>query len=339
MKPTDLKAADLPIESQAGQRLMVGFDGTEPDATLRDLVRTLRIGGVILFSRNISSPEQVKALCAWLQQTAAEAALPPLFIAVDQEGGPVARLKAPFSAIPAASSQKSAETVAHYARITAAELGSVGINMNMAPVLDIAPAGIQSIMAERSFGSDPETVSRSGSRVIDTLQAAGIMAVAKHFPGIGRTTLDSHLDMPALDAELASLGQFDLIPFQNAVARDVAGVMLSHIFYPQIDPEWPASLSGRIAGDLLRRKLGYQGLILTDDLDMGAIKKHFDLSTVVRRILLADIDTLLICHAGPHIEQAFSEILGLLRAQPQLHTAGMQSVNRILRLKARYLAA
>ena len=337
MKPPYFHADDMTIETQAGQRLMVGFDGTEAHEEIRSLVRALGIGGVILFSGNISSPGQLRHLCRSLQQDARQAGLPPLFIAVDQEGGPVVRLKAPFTSIPAAATLKSEESVQHYAQITAEELGGVGINMNMAPVLDIAPDDIQSIMRERSYGSDPGTVSRLGSLVIDALQANGIMAVAKHFPGIGRTILDSHLDMPALDAELDSLAKFDLVPFRAAIGRNVSGIMLSHIFYPQVDPEWPASLSPRIAANLLRRNLGYRGLILTDDLDMGAIKKHFALPTVIRQIMTADIDIALICHKGPDIENAYAEILALLRKDPDLHAAGKESVKRILRLKQRYL--
>jgi beta-N-acetylhexosaminidase len=260
-----------------------------------------------------------------------------LFVAIDQEGGPVARLKAPFTQIPAASALIDEAAIDRYARITAAELGGVGINMNMAPVLDVAPEKMQSIMAERSYGSDPLKVSRLGSLVIETLQEGGIMAVAKHFPGIGRTTLDSHLEMPRLDEGLQSLAAFDLIPFQSAIAHNVAGVMLSHIFYSQIDPDWPASLSQRIAKELLRQGLGYNGLILTDDLDMGAIKKHFDIQTAIRQILRADIDLALICHKGPDIDAAFAEILKSFQENSALKTAGIESVKRILKLKEKYL--
>jgi beta-N-acetylhexosaminidase len=163
------------------------------------------------------------------------------------------------------------------------------------------------------------------------------MAVAKHFPGIGRTALDSHLEMPRLDAGWQSLAAFDLIPFQAAIARNVAGVMLSHIFYSQIDPDWPASLSQRIAKEMLRRSLGYNGLILTDDLDMGAIKKHFDIQTVIRQILRADIDLALICHKGPDIDAAYSEVHRLLRDDPVLKADGLESLQRILKLKETYL--
>ena len=157
-----------------------------------------------------------------------------------------------------------------FARVTASELSEIGINMDMAPVLDIAPHDIDSVMAGRAFGSDPDWVARMGITVIDGLQRRGIMAVAKHFPGIGRTVLDSHLALPDLKIDIDGLANFDLVPFAAAIQGQVAGVMLSHIRYPAIDPVWPASLSPAVTADLLRKKMGYEGVVMTDDLDMGA---------------------------------------------------------------------
>lgn len=325
-------------EQLAGQRLMVGFEGTVFNEDLKFLIDTLKIGGVILFSINIKSPDQIEELCRSIQDYARSCGQPPLFIAVDQEGGQVARLKKPFTIFPGNPYMKSDKDAVDFAEITAAELKQVGINMNMAPVMDVSPEGLESIMEGRTFGDNPARVARLGVKIIEHLQLNKIMAVAKHFPGIGRTTLDSHLDMPVLHDELSALEQFDLIPFKAAIKGGVSGVMLSHIFYPELDPRWPASLSPPIAGELLRQKMGFNGLVLTDDLDMGAIGKHFDIQGAIQQILSADIDLALICHKGPGIEIGFEEILKGITDNRDLKARGIESVDRIIKTKRKYLA-
>ena len=208
----------------AGQRLMVGFEGTEMSADLKYMIRELRVGGVILFSGNILEPEQVSHLCISIQTCARECGQPPLFIAVDQEGGVVARFKKPFTEFPGNPFMTGVADADQFAETTARELKDIGINMNMAPVLDVAFDPEQSIMADRSFGADPQWVSLLGGAVIQGLQQSGIMAVAKHFPGIGRTTLDSHRDLPVLDADSAILEKSDLLPFAAAfVSAGISG--------------------------------------------------------------------------------------------------------------------
>jgi len=324
-------------EQSAGQRLMVGFDGTELNPELIFLIDTLKVGGIILFSRNLTDPAQIKDLCVSMQSYARSCGQPPLLISIDQEGGQVARLKEPFTQFPGNSKMKGPEDAIFFARTTAKELSEVGINMNLAPVLDIAPKDINSIMAERAFGPDPTWVSEQGRVVIEHLQAENIMAVAKHFPGIGRTVLDSHFELPDLDIDVEAMQEFDLFPFRTAISYDVAGIMLSHIRYTGIDPDWPASLSKIIADDLLREQMGYDGVVMTDDLDMGAIEKHYDLKTAIKQILSAGIDMPLICHAGPKIEQAFNEILDVQVRSSLMKAKGTASLRRIMRLKSKYL--
>ena len=324
-------------EQMAGQRLMVGFDGTEMNAELKFLINTLKVGGIILFSINLIDPGQIKDLCFSMQSYARSCGQPPLLIAIDQEGGKVARLKEPFTQFPGNPKMKDHEDALFFAKTTAKEFIEVGINMNLAPVLDVALEGINSVMADRAFGHDPGWVSEQGRVVIEHLQAEKIMAVAKHFPGIGRTVLDSHFELPDLDIDVDVMQAFDLLPFEAAIACDVAGIMLSHIRYIGIDPDWPASLSKTIADDLLRRKMGYDGVVMTDDLDMGAIQKHYDIGTAIRQILSADIDMALICHAGPAIENAFKEILDVQRRSQAMKAKGVKSLERIMRLKSKYL--
>ena len=325
------------MEILTGQRLMVGFDGTDFNAELAHLIGTLQVGGLILFAGNLESPGQISRLCGDCQACARRHGLPPLFIAIDQEGGQVARLKAPFTQFPGNPAMRTPGDAVRFARVTAHELKSVGLNMNMAPVLDIAPPGCRSIMAQRVFGSDPWWVATLGVCVIDHLQQNGVMAVAKHFPGIGRTVLDSHRALPDLAIDTAALDDVDLIPFRAAIAGNVAGIMLSHIRYTGIDPVWPASLSPAVTADLLRRRLGYQGVVMTDDLDMGAIRPHYDIDTAIDQILHADVDIALICHQGPAIAAAWRRIRKSIAEDPTLRRMGHCSVERILRLKTAYL--
>lgn len=324
-------------EQAAGQRLMVGFEGRRFNPDLRRLIADFKVGGVILFAGNIAAPEQLKTLCRDIQAFARHCGQPPLFIAVDQEGGPVARLKHPFSEFAGNAAMADEKEAADFAAITAAELRSVGINMNMAPVLDVAPSGVDSVMARRSFGGDPQRVARMGCVVVDRLQRGGIMSVAKHFPGIGRTTLDSHLDQPVLNIPADELKATDLVPFKAAFEKNVAGIMLSHIRYSALDEDWPASLSPQIADDFLRRRMGYEGVVLTDDLDMGAVTKHYSVETVVDRICRARVDIALICHKGPAIAAALAAFKKHLQTDPAAAAAGRRSLDRIMALKRAYL--
>ena len=324
-------------EKLAGQRLMAGFEGTRLSAGLEHLIADIKVGGLILFKRNAQSPPQLAELCSSSQRCARDCGQPPLFIAIDQEGGPVARLGPPFTQFPGNPPITNKAEATRFAEITAAELASVGINMDLAPVLDVVPDGFDSIMVKRAFGSNPDEVGRLGETVIEGLQSRGIMAVAKHFPGIGRTTLDSHLDLPVLDADLPSLEGYDIIPFRAAIEKQVAGVMLSHILYSRLDPEWPASLSVRIARGLLRRRLGFKGLVITDDLEMGAIIRHYGFTSAIRQVLRADIDTALICHSAEKVETAHALMTRKIGESVKRREQAEAAAARIMTLKSTYL--
>lgn len=328
---------EISEEERCGQRLMVGFDGADLNDQLKHYIDQIKVGGIILFARNLKSPGQIEDLCGSAQDYAQACGRPPLLVAIDQEGGVVARLKPPFTQFKGNPFMASMKDAVNFAEITARELKQIGVNMDMAPVLDILPLKAPSIMEKRAFGSDPQWVSDMGSAVISVLQQNGIMAVGKHFPGIGRTVLDSHEDLPLLDIDRQSLAAVDLLPFRKAIDTEVSGMMLSHILYRQLDPQWPASLSPLIARDLLRYEMGYRGLVITDDLDMGAVSKHYDIETMVQQCLNAAIDIILICHPGEKIELAFSHIQDLCRSSAKLSKAADQSLERILLYKEKYL--
>ncbi len=334
MKFSSFDISSLSDRVLAGQRLMAGFDGTCLNDDLKHLIRDLCAGGIILFSRNLDGPDEIRDLCRSAMDYAAECGLPPLFIAIDQEGGQVARLKEPFTIFPGNPSIEDLQAAVRFAEITACELKYVGINMNFAPVLDVSGGTQNSIMAQRTFPGGPETVGRLGRAVIETLQANGILAVGKHFPGIGRTTFDSHVDQPVLETGPDDLERLDLPPFREAIAGGVSGIMLSHIRYTGVDKDVPASMSRVIAHDLLRKKMGFNGLVMTDDLDMGAVTRHYRLENVIDAVDGAGIDIVLVCHAGPARQRAVDRFLELLQSSDKHREQAMRSVERIMRTKA-----
>ena len=326
----------LTDEQLAGQRLMVGFEGTTLNSALKYLVDKLCVGGLILFSHNIVSPVQLADLCASVQDYARTTGHPPVLIAIDQEGGVVARLKPPFSTFPgnpAIGKEDSDQGAIEFAETTARELKEVGIHMNFAPVLDVAPAGFDSVMKDRIFSNDPDRVAHFGGVVIQHLQQHKIAACAKHFPGIGHTTLDPHLDLPYLDKGRDAMDTFDLIPFRAAIVLGVYAVMLSHVVYTAIDLQWPASLSRKVARDLLRGELGFQGVVLTDDLDMGAIAKYYDMDTITKQVLEAEVDIILLCHTLSKMEAAYDQVLANIKSASEARERSIRSIRRILRLK------
>jgi len=324
----------------AGQRIMAGFDGQTFNDDLKYLIGEIQVGGIILFSRNLSDPKGVGQMCLAAQEYAAECGQPPLFISIDQEGGVVARLKEPFEQFPGAAAMTQEADAVYFAQRTASDLTRIGINMNMAPVMDTAPNSPDSPIRGRSFGNDPKWVSKMGIAVINGLWKNRVVPVAKHFPGIGGTTLDSHLEMPTFAGDQRELESFHLIPFEAAVKNPgvkngVPCIMISHVLYPDIDPIWPASLSRKISHTLLRKKMGYDGVTITDDLDMGAIKKRLPIQTVIERVMAADIDIALICHKGPDIKAARHEMIRRAK-DPLARAMHLKSAERIQRLKGEF---
>jgi beta-N-acetylhexosaminidase len=314
-----------------GQLLMVGLPGPRMDNLARELVRDLQVGGIILFARNIETPEQVWELCKNLQQEALAASGRPLLISVDQEGGPVQRLQTPFTIIPPARKLGLAATapeVEALARQTARELSLVGINVNLAPVLDVA-RGPDCPLWERSYGQDPELVGKMGAAAIRGCLDGGVLPVAKHFPGLGDTRVDSHLELP-LSQSGDPAREMDMIPFRRAVAAGVPLIMTAHLVVPEWDPR-AATLSPVILQERLRRDLGFQGVIVTDDLEMGAIATRQTAPEGAREALGAGADLLLICNNW----QAAWDAADLLAREATLALRGRDAALRIRGLRER----
>ncbi len=325
-------------EQLAGQRLMIGFDGTTLNEQLKGYIQDYKIGGLILFARNLEEPRQIEQLCQDSQNFAQDQGLPPLIISVDQEGGKVARLGPPYTQFPGNPSIRTEEDAREFARVMAAELLEAGFNMDLAPVVDVAPPGFDSVMVGRVFEGGPENVARLGGYVIRYLQEFGVLAVAKHFPGIGRTTLDSHLELPFSHTPRVQLEAEDLVPFTGAIENQVSGVMLSHIVYTDLDPDWPASISPTVVS-LLRDDMGYEGIIMTDDMDMGAIAKQFPIEIAVEKSQEAGVDMVLVCHPGPNIGITHNIIKNGLDSNASLRKLCKDSVQRIMDAKESFAKA
>ena len=287
---------------RAAGLLVVGFHGLEVSDSLRAFVAEGAPAGVILFARNVGSTAQVAALTRELRALWPAAGPPPM-IAIDQEGGPVRRLRAPRcpDVLPLPSAR---EVAAHddpawtreLAAIAGAQLAALGIGVDFAPVLDVDSNPANPVIGQRAFGADPEGVAEQALAFARGLQDAGVLPCGKHFPGHGDTDLDSHLALPSLAHDVDRLRAVELAPFAAAVRAGLPAMMSAHIVFEALDPVWPATLSGRVIPQLLRKELGYDGVVFSDDLEMRAIAAHHDPATIARQGLRATLDVFLVCH-------------------------------------------
>lgn len=297
------------IRRHVGQLAIAGFNGhTVPDG-IRSLAREFDLGGVIFFARNVDNPEQVADLSRESQELADEI---PLWVSVDQEGGRVARLKRPFTEWPpmitlGRAGAGSEALAARFAAALAAELRAVGISMDYTPVLDVHTNPKNPVIGDRALAERAEDVARLGTAIIRTLQAEGIAACGKHFPGHGDTSTDSHVEMPLLDHPPDRLAAVELVPFKAAVAAGVAAIMTGHILIPSLDEDLPGTLSPKIVDGLLKKTLGFNGLVLTDDLAMKAIGARYGLSEATVLAIAAGCDAVLMCEPGPEAQMAALE--------------------------------
>ncbi|MBM3128778.1 MAG: beta-N-acetylhexosaminidase [Chloroflexi bacterium] len=270
--------SNLTLEQKIGQLMLVGFDGTTLTPEFRDVLQQLHLGGVIFYDRNIASPSQVAQLNADLQAAARERGAPALLITIDQEGGIVARLRedkgfAEFPGQMAVAATGDLENARRIARALSDELHALGFNMDLAPDLDVNNNASNPIIGTRSFGSAPARVAEFGVAYIEAMQGAGMIAVGKHFPGHGDTAIDSHVALSSVPHDRARLDTVEFVPFRAAMRAKVAGIMSAHITFPAIDPTpgLAATLSPRVLTGLVRDEMQYDGLVMTDELTMGAL--------------------------------------------------------------------
>jgi len=326
--------------SALGQLFMAGLPGLILDDSTKNLIQKYRINNFIYFKRNIESPEQVRQLSKDLHLACRDTGLPPPLIAIDQEGGSVARLPPPFSQFPdarvLAEAAEPEKALVNYAQVCSYDLQRIGVNYNLAPVLDVCEAGKDYFMERRSLGGDAENVGRLGSLVIKEMQENGIAACAKHFPGLGAAVVDPHFKLPLVKKTEPDIRLHDITPFRQAIDIGVASIMTSHTVYHHLDPEKPATLSKKILTGLLRNELGYDGVIITDDLEMGAIEKEGDLSHAAVQSFAAGADMLLICQSHEKVIAALHETAAAIIRNPELATRMQESVQRVNAMREKF---
>jgi beta-N-acetylhexosaminidase len=317
---------------QPGQLAFVGFQGTEVPRDLAALLAQGRVGGVVLFSRNIHAPAQLRELCDALHR-AAPPELPPL-LAIDQEGGRVQRLRAPWTEWPPMrrlGDRDEPEATRAFAEAVARELCDLRIHLDFAPVVDVDTNPQNPVIGDRSFGRDPARVIRHACAVVEGLQAGGVAACAKHFPGHGDTDTDSHLKLPRVRHDLHRLREVELAPFAAAAAAGVASIMTAHVVFEAVDRRRPATLSPEVMA-LLREELRYDGVVLSDDLEMKAVADHYRPEQMVQGGLEAGVDAFLVCSdAGLR-----DEVLRRLERAPDASVE--RALARVIALKQRYAA-
>ncbi|MEA1927774.1 MAG: beta-N-acetylhexosaminidase [Candidatus Auribacterota bacterium] len=322
-----------------GEMLMVGFEGVKINDEIRRYILRRKVGAVILFGRNIINSSQVGELCAQLQELRREVADDPLLIAVDQEGGTVVRLRDGVTIFPgnlALGFAGSVEDAYYQGRITGRELFGQGINMNLAPVLDLYSDQGSRSLGLRSLGGDPEDVSGLGLALIRGMQDEGIISTAKHFPGKGSARVDSHEELPVIKDSLPDLKGKDIRPFQSAILAGVKAIMTSHAAYPSFEDGaiLPGTISRNLMTGLLRDELNFSGILISDDLGMGALRSR-DLPEVrAMKALRAGVDILLLCHDPLVREKVFAALLSVWNSDREMRERMEESRARIALVKS-----
>jgi beta-N-acetylhexosaminidase len=320
-----------------GQLVIGGFEGAELPASFARALAAGERGGAVLFARNVgASPLDVARLNARLRDTA-PADSPPL-IAVDQEGGRVARLGPPLLVLPAMRALAALGDVALVeaaARAQAEELAALGFTMNFAPVLDVSTCEANPVIGDRAFGEDASTVSTYGIAFARGLSAGGVLACAKHFPGHGDTTKDSHLDLPVVDQLRARIEAVELAPFRAAIAAGVPAMMTAHVVYPALDLGAPATLSRAICTDLLRGALGFRGWLVSDDLEMKAIADRIGIDDAAVRAIESGCDALLVCRDEELQSRAYEALVRRAERDPSFRDRCAEAAARGLAMRRR----
>lgn len=290
----------MDLKQLIGQHILIGVSGLQLTESEKKFIVENNISGVVLFSRNVQNPQQVRNLCAEIQNLRhLTPAKTPLFIAIDMEGGRVARLKSPFTVWPPLKKLgdlDSPQTSYDFSFAMGQELKAVGINLDFAPCIDVFTNPGNTVIGDRAVSHDPEVVARHASALVRGFIKADVIPCAKHFPGHGDTIIDSHEDLPIEHADMNRLNSVELLPFKKAFKSQLNLLMTAHIRFPKIDPEWPVTMSEIFLKKILRQEMNYQGLVITDDLDMKALASHYDREMIPVRSLQAGADLVLYCN-------------------------------------------
>ena len=328
----DTLVANMSDADKVGQLLMIGIHGKTLNDDAKFMLNEYRVGGIILFDRNMESKDQVKTLIADINKAGKSAGLTPLFLGIDQEGGAVARMEDQLIKVPPAEELGNApiEQAASLAKQSGAELKDLGFNINFAPVADLG------LTYGRSYSTNPDEVVRYAGAVGKAYDEAGLWYSYKHFPGIGKTDVDLHADTSIVPVSKETLLSEDTKVFVDLIKQskpNTYAIMVSHAMYPQIDPDHPASLSKAIITDWLRKDMGYNGVVVTDDMDMGALAKHYTFGDMAVQSILAGSDILLVCHEYEHMQEAYNGLMKAVKDGRISKERLDESVKRILLMK------
>lgn len=328
----DKLVANMSDADKVGQLLMIGIHGKTLNDDAKFMLNEYRVGGIILFDRNMESKDQVKSLITDINKTSKSAGLTPLFIGIDQEGGAVARMEDQLIKVPPAEElgKEPIEQAVSLAKQSGTELKDLGFNINFAPVADLG------LTYGRSFSTNPDDVVRYASAVGKAYDEAGLWYSYKHFPGIGKTDVDLHADTSVVPVSKETLLNEDTKVFVDLIKQskpNTYAIMVSHAMYPQIDPDHPSSLSKAIITDWLRKDMGYNGVVATDDMDMGALAKHYTFGDMAVQSILAGSDILLVCHEYEHMQEAYNGLMKAVKDGRISKERLDESVKRILLMK------
>ena len=328
----DKLVANMSDADKVGQLLMIGIHGKTLNDDAKFMLNEYRVGGIILFDRNMESKDQVKTLIADINKVGKSAGLTPLFLGIDQEGGAVARMEDQLIKVPPAEElgKTSVEQAVSLAKQSGAELKDLGFNINFAPVADLG------LTYGRSYSTNPDEVVRYAGAVGKAYDEAGLWYSYKHFPGIGKTDVDLHADTSIVPVSRETLLSEDTKVFVDLIKQSKPNtytIMVSHAMYPQIDSDYPASLSKAIITDWLRKDMGYNGVVVTDDMDMGALAKHYTFGDMAVQSILAGSDILLVCHEYEHMQEAYNGLMKAVKDGRISKERLDESVKRILLMK------
>ena len=328
----DKLVANMSDADKVGQLLMIGIHGTTLNDDAKFMLNEYRVGGIILFDRNMESKDQVKTLITDINKAGKSAGLTPLFLGIDQEGGAVARMDDKLIKVPPAEEvgKMPVEQAVSLAKQSGAELKDLGFNINFAPVADLG------LTYGRSYSTSPDEVVRYAGAVGKAYDEAGLWYSYKHFPGIGKTDVDLHADTSIVPVSKETLLSEDTKVFVDLIKQSKPNtytIMVSHAMYPQIDPDYPASLSTAIITDWLRKDIGYNGVVVTDDMDMGALANHYTFGDMAVQSILAGSDILLVCHEYEHMQEAYNGLMKAVKDGRISKERLDESVKRILLMK------
>lgn len=336
--PVQEQLSSLTLEEKIGQMILAGVQGTTLDDQAKQMIADQKVGGIIFYANNVTTLEGTAKFVQSIKETNQSNPV-PIFMSVDQEGGKVSRMPENVESIPSnkkVGQTKDSALAETMGELLARQVQLAGFNVDFAPVLDVNSNPKNPVIGDRSFGSSADLVSRMGIAEMKGLRNEGIIPVVKHFPGHGDTSVDSHLDLPVVNKTEKQLAELEWIPFQAAVKEQVEAVMVAHILFPKLDPDHPASLSDVIIGEHLRGKFKYNGVVITDDLSMGAIAKNFKLNEAALATVKAGSDILLVAHSYESGKTIFDTLMNAVKSGDISESRIDESVYRILALKQQY---